>query len=208
MKHPLRLIIHVPLREERDFRTVLVGLKHALCVSIDGRVCTYDLLPSFKPRKGQEHLILEDLALQLDRGWAIAVWNVDMLLSGLEEIMKLVAAKPGVALKAKAAWATINAADEEQLLDLRSFAKFPNGHYLSIVAARESFRYDRYPASIRRKLLSRRPSRPRSEDLWGVLHPLIMTKSEATRAWDAYRRWVANNRPAPPRHDVEVSNER
>jgi hypothetical protein len=40
----LRLLIHVPLREKRDFRQMLVGFKHALCVIQIGSAPEVDVL--------------------------------------------------------------------------------------------------------------------------------------------------------------------
>jgi hypothetical protein len=51
-------------------------------VSEIGGVMSYDLLPPFKPPKGQEHRLVGHLAEQLKRGWTVAVWDVDTL--GLE----------------------------------------------------------------------------------------------------------------------------
>lgn len=205
MKHPLRLLIHVPLREKRDFRQMLVGLKGALCVTLNGSISTYDLLAVFKPRKGQEHRIIEQLAEQLQQGWTLAVWDVDRLLRDLEQIVEGVRIdRPKLTPLVDAAWNLISSADDEQIVDLQSFQKLPNGHYVAIIAAREDFDFDDYPPRRRRRLLAYRPkSRPVSEDFWGVLHRLIMTKSEAGRAWSAYQRWVKNNRPRPPRPDTD-----
>ncbi len=207
MKHPLRLLIHVPLREKRDFRQTLVGLKHALCVSVDGAICTYDLLASLKPRKGQEHQILLKLAEQLKQDWAVCVWDVDRLLLELEQIVEGVRIdRPALRGPVEEAWDVISQADGEQLVDLRSFEKFPNGHYVEVVAAREDFDYDALPPRRRRRLLAYRPkARPVSEDFWGVLHSLMMSKSEAAHAWATYGRWVASNRPRPPRVDVAAN---
>lgn len=204
MRHPLRLIIHAPLREKRDFRQTLVGMKHALCVSVDGAICTYDLLPSLKPRKGQEHQILPRLADQLKQGWALCVWDVDRLLLELEQIVDGIRVdRPALLTSVEEAWSVIKRADDEQLVDLRAFEKIPNGHYVQVVAAREDYDFDALPPRRRRRLLAYRPkARPVSEDFWGVLHSLIMSKSEAAHAWATYGRWVTSNRPRPPRLDV------
>lgn len=204
MKHPLLLVIHAPLREKRDFRQTLVGLKHALCVSVDGTICTYDLLPSLKPRKGQEHQILPTLAAQLKQGWTICVWDADRFLLELKQIVDGVRIdRPALRAPVDEAWKAISDADDEQLIDMRTFEKLPNGHYVAVIAARENFDYDAQPPRSRRRLLAYRPkARPVSEDFWGVLHSLIMSKSEAAHAWATYGRWVATNRPRPPRLDV------
>lgn len=39
----------------------------------------------------------------------------------------------------EAAWDEISSAVNEQLVDLQTFKRFPNGHYVSIIAARENF---------------------------------------------------------------------
>ncbi len=202
MKHPLRLIIHAPQREKRDFRQTLIGLRHALCVSLDGAICTFDLLTAVRPRKGQEHQILLKIAEQLNQGWAICVWEADRFLYELKEIADAVGTerrtlKPAV----DEAWRTISQADEEQVVDLQVFRKFPGGHYLSMVAAADNIDPDALSPRMRRWLRAERPLRPFAEDLWGVLCPLIMSKSEAELAGAAYVRWVKANRPRPPRDD-------
>ncbi|HZF93860.1 MAG TPA: hypothetical protein VEZ20_03205 [Allosphingosinicella sp.] len=204
MKHPLRLLIHVPLREKRDFRQMLVGFKHALCVSEVGEVMSYDLLPSFKPRKGQEHRLISHLAEQLEQGWTLAVWDVERLLRELERIVADVGIdRPVVKAAVDEAWRAISAADEEQIVDLKAFEKLPNGHFIAMVAFREDFDYDSLPPRRRRRLIAySRPSRPVCEDFWGVLHYFLMKRSDAARARSAYERWVKCNRPRPPRGDV------
>lgn len=82
----LRLLINAPLREKRDYRQVLVGFKNALCVRQIGKVISYDLLPTFKPRKGQEYLVIL-LAEQLQQGWTLAMWDVDRLKLELSQII-------------------------------------------------------------------------------------------------------------------------
>ena len=88
MKHPLNLLIHVPLREKRDFKQMLVGFKHALCVRQVGKVLSYDLLPSFKPRKGQEHQLVGHVAEQLRQGWTLVAWDVDRLMLELQQVVE------------------------------------------------------------------------------------------------------------------------
>lgn len=205
MKHPLRLLIHVPLREKRDFRQMLVGLKGALCVSLNGTITTYDLLPTLKPRKGQEHHIIEKLAEQLNQGWTLAVWDVDRLLRDLEQIVESVrSARPRLISTVEAAWNIISSADEEHIVDLKAFVKFPNGHLLAAVESCEHIDLDVYTPRLRKRLKAAMiPKRPVAEDFWGVLHALIMTKTEADLTWGAYRRWVKSNRPRPPRTDMD-----
>lgn len=209
VKHPLRLLIHVPHREKRDFRQTLVGLKNGLCVSLNGAISTYDLLPPFKPRKGQEHRIIEVLADQMEQGWTIAVWDLDRLMTELGQIVEGVRAdRPKIIPGLEAAWATVSSADEEQIIDLKSFEKFPGGHYVAMIAARQEIDFDDYPPRRRRRLMACVPkSRPVSEDFWGVLHRVIMTKLEADQAWGAYQRWVRSNRPRPPRPDLAIETD-
>ncbi len=203
VKHPLRLLIHVPLREKRDFRQTLVGLKNGLCVTCDGRTSTYDLLPAFKPRKGQEYRLLEHLADQLNQGWTLAVWDIDRLLADLEQIANGARIdRPKSAPLLDAAWKVISSADEEQIVDMKSFERFPDGHYVAMIAFCEDTDLDDYPLWRRRRLMADRPKRPVSEEFWGVLHRLIMTKSEAELAGSSYQRWVRNNRPRPPCGDL------
>jgi hypothetical protein len=204
VKHPLRLLIHVPLREKRDFRRTLIGFKHALCVTEIGGSVSYDLLPSFKPRKGQEHRLVVHLAEQLKQGWTLLVWDVDRLMLELENLVAGVGiARPGVKTAVDEAWRIISTTDEEQIVDLKAFERLPNGHFVAMVAFAENLDPDiRPPGRRRRMIASSRPSQPVCEEFWGVLVPLIMKKSEAERAGGAYRRWVRNNRPRPPRADA------
>jgi hypothetical protein len=205
MKHPLRLLIHVPWREKRDFRQMLVGFKHALCVSQVGEVTSYDLLPSFKPRKGQEYLIVGHLAEQLKQGWTLAVWDVERLWRDLEQVVDGIRIdRPGLKSAVGEAWHLVLNANEEQIVDLKLFERLPNGHYLAMVAAREDYDFDSLPPRRRRRMLavSSRRERPVCEDFWSVLVPLLMKKSDAELAGSAYQRWVRNNRPRPPRADA------
>jgi len=204
MKHPLRLLIHVPDRVKRDFRQTLVGFKNALCVSQIGDVTSYDLLPSFKPRKGQEHQLVANVAEQLNQGWTLLVWDVEKLWRDFEQIVNGVSPRrPAVKAAVDEAWHIISTADEEQIVDLKLFERFPNGHYVGLVAAREDFDYDAYPPRRRRRLMAySTQSRPTCEDFWCVLVPLLMKKSDADRAGNAYQRWIRNNRPHPPRTDA------
>ena len=203
MKHPLRLLIHVPLREKRDFKQTLVGFKPALCVRQVGKVTSYDLLPTFKPRKGQEHQLVGYLAEQLEQGWTLLAWDVDRLLREVEQLVAGVSTgRPRVKASVDEAWKLIAEANDEQIVDAKLFERLPNGHYVALVAARENFDYDSLPPRRRRRLIaSSRPSRPACEDLWGVLLPLLMKKSDAERAGWTYQRWVRANRPKPPRED-------
>jgi hypothetical protein len=204
VKHPLRLLIHVPLREKRDCRQELVGFKNALCVREIGEVMSYDLLPSFKPRKGQEHRLISHLAEQLKQGWTLAVWDVERLWRELERILAEVGSdRPVVKAAVDQAWRAVSTSDDEQIVDLKAFEKLPNGHYVAMVAFREDFDYDSLPPRRRRRMIAySRPSRPACEDFWGVLHSFLMKKSDAARAWSTYQRWVKCNRPRPPRADV------
>jgi hypothetical protein len=200
----LRLLIHVPLREKRDFRRTLVGFKHALCVSQAGAVTSYDLLPSFKPQKGQEHRLVLHLAEQVREGWTLAVWDVERVWRELQEVVDRVsAARPKLKAHVDGAWHLISNAEEE-IVDLKAFERLPMGHFLSMIAFREDIDFDAYPPRRRRRLLtiSSRRERPVCEDFWCVLAPLLMAKSEAERAGGAYRRWVQDNRPRPPRADM------
>ncbi|HEY0312297.1 MAG TPA: hypothetical protein VGC56_07345 [Allosphingosinicella sp.] len=204
MKHPLRLIIHVPLREKRDYRQTLVGFKPALCVTQIGRVMAYDLLPSFKPRKGQEHRLVLHLAEQLKQGWTLAVWDVERLWRELALVVEDVSINRRT-LKAAIdeAWLLISKTDEDQIVDLKVIEKLPGGHFVAMVAFRKNVDFDAYPPRRRRRLIAySRPSRPVCEDFWGVLLSFLMSKSDAERAWGAYQRWVRNNRPRPPRADA------
>lgn len=201
MKQPLRLVIHVPLREERDYRQTLVGMKHALRVDLDKSLCTYDLLPQVRPRKGQEHQILEYLADQLGQGLTLMVWDTDLLLQDLEEIFRQTSTRnPKIVKAVQAAWNSISAADDEQLIDLRSFIKFPGGHYLDLVVSRETARVS--PKTLRVMRRSRQPNLPRSEEIWGVLHPLILSNTQAAEAWKAFLNWRNRNRPRMPQQDI------
>ena len=204
MKHPLRLLIHVPLREKRDFRQMLVGFKHALCVRQTGDVTSYDLLPTFKPRKGQEHRLVEHLAEQLKQGWTLAVWDTERLWRDLGQFVDRVRIdRPAMQAAVDEAWRLISNAGEDQIVDLKVFERLPNGHYIAMVAFREDFDYDSLPPRRRRRVIAySRPRRPVCEDFWGVLHHFLMKKSDAERAWSAYQRWVRNNRPPPPRADA------
>lgn len=208
MRNPLHILIHVPLREKRDFRRMLVGLKHALCITQSGATFAYDLLPSFKPRKGQEHRFLEHLAEQISQDWTIVVWDVDRLLGELEQIVNQVRIeRPKLAPALDQAWSVISGAVDEQIIDLRSFEKLPNGHYVDVVAAREEIDFDDYPPWRRRRLMAYVPkARPVSEDFWGVLHRVILPKTEAVQAWSSYQRWVRSNRPRPPRPDCPAGD--
>ena len=204
MKHPLRLLIHVPWREKRDFRQMLVGFKHALCVSQVGEVTSYDLLPPFKPRKGQEYLIVGHLAEQLKQGWTLAVWDAERLWRDLEQVVDGISIdRPTLKSAVGEAWHLISDASEDQIIDMKVFERLPNGHYVAMVAFREDFDYDSLPPRRRRRMIAySRPRRPVSEDFWGVLHHFLLKKSDAERAWNAYQRWVRNNRPRPPRADA------
>ena len=203
-RHPLRLIIHVPLREKRDFRLSLVGLKNALCISQVGEVTTYDLLPTLKPRKGQEYRLVLCLAEQLQQGWTLAVWDVESLLRDLAGVLSSVSiGRPSMKAAVDEAWRLILDADVDRIVDLRLFEKLPNGHYVALVAAGENFDYDTMPPRLRRRAMAQdRPIRPVCEDFWGVLAPLVLKRPDAERAWSSYRRWVKNNRPRPPRADT------
>lgn len=206
MKQPIRIIIHVPLREERDYRKTLVGLKHALCVSVDGAISTYDLLPSFRPRKGQEHLLVEHLAAQLVQGWTIMVWDKDTFLRDCGQIVaRRLAHHPRNVAQTEFAWDRMQSSDSE-LMELGAFEKFPNGHFIALVAAKENFDESRHPDLARRarRMVGERLRRPASEEFWGVLCPLLLAKFEATKAMESYSRWVKANRPQPPQHDVSV----
>jgi hypothetical protein len=205
MNDPLRLLIHVPLREKRDFRRVLVGFNHALCVSQIGEVTTYDLLPSFKSRKGQEYRLVRYLAEQIEQGWTLAVWDVERLWRELEHVVDEIRIDhPKLQPDVDEAWRRVSSAGEEQIIDLKVFEKLPNGHHVATVATRDDIDFDAYPPRRRRRMMAwtRRRSRPASEDFWGVLHTLILKKSEAESAWSTYQRWVRNNRPRPPRPDA------
>lgn len=168
-----------------------------------GAVTSYDLLPSIKPRKGQEYLIIGHLAEQLKQGWTLAVWDVERLWRDLEQVVDGVSIdRPGLKFAVDESWHMIPTADEEQILDLKVLEKLPNGHYVGLVAARDDFDYDSLPPRRRRRLMAATTiTRPASEDFWGVIHSLLMKKSEAERAWSAYQRWVRNNRSRPPRAD-------
>lgn len=204
MRDPLRLIIHVPLREKRDFRRMLVGFQHALCVSQLGQVMSYDLLPPFKPRKGQEHRLVVYLAEQLKQGWTLVVWDVERLWRELQIVVEdAILNRPALRSAVEEGWRLLSTADEEQIVDLKVFERLPNGHYVAMVAFCEEVDLDRYPPRRRRLLMaSSRQSRPVCEDFWGVLHPFLMKRSDAERAGSAYQRWVSNNRPRPPRADA------
>jgi hypothetical protein len=204
MKHPLRLLIHVPLREKRDFKQALVGFKHALCVRQVGMVMSYDLLPSFRPRKGQEHQLVGHLAEQLRQGWTLVAWDVDRLMLELQQVVEGARlGRPRVKAAVDEAWDLISGAGDERIVDAKLFERLPNGHYVALVAARENFDYDSLPPRRRRRAIAwSRPSRPASEDLWGVLLPLLMKRSDAERAGKAYQVWVRSNRPRPPRTDA------
>lgn len=201
MKQPIRLIIHVPHREKHDYRRTLVGLKDALCVSVDGAICTYDLLPPTKPRKGHEHQIVQHLAKQLTQGWTLMMWDQERLMRDLQGLVdSRRSQQPALAKEVEKAWAIILSASDEQFVDLKSFEKFPDGHYLALVASAESLVPEDFPNPYRR-LLKEKPKRPVSEDFWGVLHPALLAKSESISAIESYRRWVKANRPRPPSHD-------
>lgn len=203
MKQPMRLIVHVPLREKRDFRMGLVGLKHALCVTINGKVCTFDLLPALRPRKGQEHQIVELLAQQLHEGWTLMVWDQEKLLRELGDIVaNRLSRHPKSAKDLGPAWERVHNASDDEFVDIKSFENFPDGHYLSLVASRENFDPSRYPPRLRRRLLNGRSKRPASEDFWCVLAPILLAKSEAKLSGESYQRWLRANRPRPPKHDL------
>lgn len=204
MKDPMGLMIVVPLRQKRDFKHMLVGLKNSLCISQIGEVTSYDLLPTLKPRKGQEHNVVLHLAEQLIQGWTLGLWDVERLKRDLSQIVNDVSIRaPKLRPAVDEAWQIVSTADEGQIIDLKVFERLPNGHYVAVVAEREEFDFDSLPPRRRRRAIANsRPSRPVSEDFWGVLHPLLMKKSDAERAWETYQRWVKNKRPCPPRADV------
>lgn len=198
-----RLIIHAPIREKRDYRQVLVGFKNALCVRQIGKVTSYDLLPTFKPRKGQEHRLVVHLAEQLKQGWTLVIWDVDRLKLELGRIVSdgsINSAK----LKSDVgeAWKVISNADDEQFIDLMVFEDMPNGQFVGMVACKENFDYDRVtPSFLRRARAHSTPSPPATEQYWAALRHFLLKKSDAERAASAYRSWVDNNRPNPPLED-------
>lgn len=204
MNDPLRLMILVPLRQRREFKQMLAGLKNSLCVSQIGEATSYDLHPTFKLRKGHEHSLILHLAEQLKQGWTLALWDVERHQRELGQIVNDISTiSPKHRAAVEEAWQIILTSDQNQIVDLKVFEKLPNGHYVAAVAEREDFDFDSLPPRRRRRAIANsRASRPVSEDFWGVLHPLLMKKSEAKLAWGAYQRWVRNNRPSPPRADL------
>lgn len=50
-----------------------------------------------------------------------------------------------------------------------------------------------------REYPSSRPRRPRSEEFWTVLLPIIFERREVEEAMGAYKGWVSAGRPKPPR---------
>lgn len=197
----IRLIIHVPHREKRNYRLTLVGLKDALCVTFDGIIWTYDLLPPLKPRKGQEHRVVQQLADQLKQGWTLMVWDSDCFL---HDLRTLVEEKQAVGSKAATnydrAWATIALASDQDIVDLKSFRKFPHGHYLELLAFTDKLQPEDFQPRFR-KYLKEAPKRPLSEDLWLALQQDILPPRDSLRAVQSYQRWLKNNRPSPPKHD-------
>ena len=204
MKAPLRLLIQVPLREKREFRQMLLGYKNALCVRQIGEVMSFDLLPSFKPRKGQEHQLVTHLAEQLKQGWVLAVYDVERLKLELDQIVNGVSIKSAKLKSAvDEAWHVISTANDEQIIDIRLFEKLQKDHFVAMVASVENFDYDRVtPRFLRWANATSRPSGPICEDYWGVINQYLLEESEAKRALSAYKRWVSNNRPRPPREDA------
>ena len=144
------------------------------------------------------------LAVHLNQGWTLALWDVERLQRELGQIVNDIGIiSPKHRATVDEAWQKILTFDEDEMVDLKVFEKLPNGHYVAAVAEREEFDFDALPPRRRRRAIANsRPSRPVSEDFWGVLHPLLMKKSEAELAWGAYQRWVRNNRPSPPRADL------
>ena len=204
MKDPLRLLIHVPLREKREFRQILVGYKNALCVRQIGEVMSFDLLPTFKPRKGQEHQLVTHLAEQLKQKWVVAVYDVERLRLELNQIVNGVSIKSAKLKSAvDEAWHVISTANDEQIIDIRLFEKLQKDHFVAMVASEENFDYDRVtPQFLRWANATSRPSGPICESYWGVIKQYLLEESEAKRASSAYKRWVSNSRPRPPREDA------
>ena len=134
------------------------------------------------------------------------VWDKDTFLRDCGQIVaRRLASNPRNVARSEFAWKRMQSSDSD-LMELSAFEKFPSGHLIAMVAASENFDEGRHPyqARMARRMVGERLKRPASEDFWGVLCPLLLAKSEATRAMESYSRWVKANRPHPPQHDVSV----
>lgn len=197
MKFPLRMIIHAPQRKEVDFRPVLVELRCALTVDQALPFFGYDLSSPVRPTKLNRHKMVSEIANQIRAGYSIAVWDTDRLLSDLSAItVSTLESRPRLADALEADWTTISDADEETLIDLRGFSRLPNGHFLKMVSVLD---WNVKPPRGMRKYPTYRAQRPRSEEYWTVLLPIIFERREVEAGMSAYNGWVSAGRPKPPK---------
>jgi len=163
----------------------------------------YQLLPSVKPRAGGMHAILLELARQIGEGYGILIWDVDRILTELAEIrLATIAQKPRLASQIEQAWMCIADADDEQIIDLRSFSRLPGGHFIDLVGIRERYSDDQLLARAgnpRRLAPYRRALKgdPRSEEFWGVLVRYLLDGREAQQAGKFFQAWKKAGRPDP-----------
>ena len=203
MRHPLRLAINSPLRKTIDHRTRLIGLQPALIVDQTKPSLGYQLLPSVKPRAGGMHAILLELARQIGEGYGILIWDVDRILTELAEIrLATIVQKPRLASETERAWSCIADADDEQIIDLRSFSRLPRGHVVNMVGIREQYTDEQLMARLRgvRNLAPYRRALkgdPRSEEFWSVLMRCLLDKEEAKEGSKFFQTWKNAGRPDP-----------
>lgn len=200
MRYPLRMVIHVAQRKTIDFRPTLVALQCSRTVDQALSFFGYDLSAPLRPAKTRRHALVTQIAGQIRAGYSIAVWDMDRFMSDLSAIVAAtMVARPRLSNALDADWKVISNADDETLIDLRSFSRLPRGHYLALVAARD--REISLPFRLRRVRVPT-PERPRAEELWAILLSIIFEAREADAAMSAYKGWVRAGRPKPPGVDA------
>lgn len=204
MRHPLRLVIQVPLRTNVEHRMRLIGWQPALVIDQTKPFLGYRLLPSVKPRADAMHLLCVNIADHISAGYSVLVWDVDRVMSDLATTRSAsVARRPRLAASINDAWERLTNADDEDLIDIRGFSRLPGGHYVQIIGARgflselESANTLLSGAARRwaRRTANRQP--PKSEQFWGVLHRFLLDRKESEQAWTFFQNWVRAGRPDP-----------
>lgn len=204
MRHPLRLIINVPLRTNVEHRTRLIGLQPALVIDQTKPFLGYQLLSSVKPRIDGLHAMIITIADQLKSGNSILIWDVDRVMSELAAIrLASISRRPQLKSSVDAAWECITNADDEDLIDIRGFSRLPGGHYVSILGARgflsERESIDTLKTAPARRLARRQMNShpPKSEQFWGILYRFLLDRKESEQAWVFFKKWVQAGRPDP-----------